>query len=336
MAESAHRKVQMGKETTLGTEVEATLIFPVDPGSTEFTLNRATQVPNEDWGRSIRNQTGRGSHGVRNATATLSAPARFEDVGHILNMALGSATASGTAGTVTNTWDRDTTAQTHNSYTVESDDGVSPFIATGVVVTGFELGFDALGPGENSMWTLSADLQAANVTQGTATGGLSDPTVLETMEGHLATIAMGPVGTAFASLSAVGTALVSYRYRDTFAKPGRPYGGAETYSSVGASKDALGEVTILLKVSSATIDESWDIFTVSGSVPTERRVRISVDGSGDNVFTIDHRLLFTDVHVEPDGRDGERLVSITAETMYDSTIASDIEMALTSSTAIAF
>lgn len=335
MAESAYRKVQMGKESVLGTEVDATFIFPVDPGSAEFTLNRATQVPNEDYGRSVRNQTGRGSHGVKVATAPLSAPARFEDVGRILSIALGSAVATG-SGTVTNVWDRDTTAQTHNSYTVESDDGVAPFIATGVVATGFELGFDALGPGENSMWTVSADLQAANVAQGTATGGLSDPSTLETMEGHNTTIAMGPTGTAFADLSAVTGSLVSYRYRDTFDKPGRPYGGSETFSAVGASKDAMGEVTILLSVTSATIDESWDIYVVSGSVPTERRVRITVDGSGDNLFTIDHRLLFTDVHVEPEGRDGERLVSITAETMYDSTIGTDIEMTLVSSTGTSF
>jgi hypothetical protein len=334
MAEAAYRKIQIGKETTLGTEVEATRIFPADPGSGEFTLNRATQVPDEDYGRSVRNQSGRGSHGVKVATATLSAPARFEDVGFILNMALGSATSSG-AGTVTTVWDRDTTAASINSYTVEADDGVAPFIATGVVATGFELSFDALGAGENSMWTISADLQAANVTQGTATGGLSDPTTLETMEGHLTTIAMGPTGTAFASLAAVGTALVSYAYRDTFEKPGRPYGGSETFSSVGAQK-GIGEVTIMLKTTSATIDESWDIFTVSGALPTERRVRITVDGSGDNVFTIDHRLLFTDVHIEPDGRDGERLVSITAETMYDSTLASDVEMTLVSSTGTAF
>lgn len=334
MAESAYRKIQMGKESTLGTEVEATLIFPADPGSGEFTLQRATQVPDEDYGRSVRNQTGRGSHGVKLATATLSAPARFEDFGVILNMGLGSATTSG-SGTYTHVWQRDTTAATINSYTVESNDGAAPFIATGVVCTGFDLGFDTIGPGENAMWTISGELQAANVTQGTATGGLSDPTTLETMEGHNTTIAMGPTGTAFASLSAVGTALVSYRYRDTFEKPGRPYGGSETFSSVGARK-GMGEVTILMKVTSATIDESWDIFAVAGSVPTERRVRISVDGSGDNAFTIDHRLLFTDVHVEPDGRDGERLVSITAETMYDSTLGSDVEMTLTTSNVSAF
>jgi hypothetical protein len=335
VAESAYRKVQMGKESALGTEVDATFIFPVDPGSTEFTLNRATQVPNEDYGRSIRNQTGRGSHGVKNATATLSAPARFEDVGRILSIALGSAVATG-SGTVTNVWDRDTTSATHNSYTVESDDGVQPFVATGVVCTGFELGFDALGPGENSMWQVSADLQAANVAQGTATAGLSDPSTLETMEGHLSILRLGTTATAFGSLSELSASLVSYRYRDTFAKPGRPYGGSETYSSVGASKDALGEVTILLKVSSDTIDASWDIFAVAGSVPTERRARVTVDGSGDNVFHVDHRLLFTDVHIEPDGRDGERLVSITAETMYDSTLGSDTEFTLVSSTGTSF
>ena len=334
MAEASYRKLQIGKESALGTEVDATLIFPCDPGSAEFTLDRATEVPDEDYGRSVRNQTGRGSHGVRVATASLSAPLRFEDCGHVFNMALGSATTSG-SGTYTHVWDRDTTAATINSYTVESDDGVAPFIATGVVCTSFQIGFDAIGPGQNQMWTVSADLQAANVTQGTATGGISDPTTLETMEGHLTTISMGPVGTAFASLSAVGTALVSYQYSDTFEKPGRPYGGSDTFSSVGALK-GIGEVTILLKVSSATIDESWDIFAVAGGVPTERRVRISVDGSGDNAFTIDHRLLFTDVHIEPDGRDGERLVSITAETMYDSTLGSDVELTLTSSNVSAF
>lgn len=333
MAEVAHRKLQIGKETTLGTEVEATLIFPCDPGSGQFALDRATQVPDEDYGRSVRNQSGRGSHGVKNATATLSAPARFEDIGHVLNMALGSASSSG-AGTVTTVWDRDTTANTINSYTVEDNDGVAPMIATGVVCTGFELGWDALGPGENSMVTISANLQAANVTQGTATGSISDPTVLETMEGHNATLAMGPTGTAFASLSAVGTALIAYRYSDADEKPGRPYGGSETYSSVGRRK-GLGTVTLTVKCSSATIDETWDIFVVSGSVPTERRARISIDGSGDNSFTIDHRLLITDSHKE-EVRDGEWAIVAVAETMYDSTIASDVEMTLVSSTGTAF
>jgi hypothetical protein len=50
-------------------------------------------------------------------------------------------------------------------------------------------------------------------------------------------------------------------------------------------------------------------------------------------MTIDHRLIFTDVHIEPDGRDGERLVSITGETVYDSTLASDIAITVTNAIA---
>lgn len=334
-AEAAFRKLQIGKESTYNTEVDATLIFPCDPGSGEFTLNRATEVPDEDWGRSIRNQSGRGSHGARVATASLSAPARFQDVGYIFNMALGTAETTG-AGTYTHVWDADTTSDTTNSYTFESTDGVAPFITTGVKVTGFQLGFDAIGPGQNQMWNISADLQGADHAQGTATSGLSDPTTLETMEGHLTTIAMGPTGTAFASLSTVGTALVSYQLDYTCEKPLRIYGGASEVAGGTGKTKSIGNVTILLKVSSATIDESWDIFAVSGGAPTERRVRISVDGSGDNSLKIDHRLLFTDVHIEPDGRDGERLVSITAETVYDSTLASDLEITLVTSDVSSF
>lgn len=326
MAEAAFRKLQIGPESTFGTEVDATIIFPCDPGSGEFTLSRGTNVPDEDYGRAIRNQTGRGSHGVRVATASLAAAARYQDLGYLLNMAMGTASTSG-SGTYTHVWVNDTTSQTVKSYTVESTDGVAPFIATGVLATGFELGFDALGAGQNSPWNISADLQAANLAQGTATTGLSDPSALETIEGHLTTIAMGPVGTAYGSLSTVGTALVQYSCGLESAKPLRPYGGADVATSYGRGK-AAGDVTILMKVSSATIDESFDIFNVSGAVPTERRVRMAVTGSSPNVMYVDHRLLFTDVHIEPDGRDGERLVSISAQRMYDSTLASDLSITI--------
>lgn len=326
MAESVFRKLQIGAESTFGTEVDATVIFPCDPGSAEFTLNRGTNVPDEDYGRAIRNQTGRGSHGNRVATASLSAVARYQDLGYILNMAMGSATTTGTAAPYTHVWKNDTTSDTTKSYTVESADGVAPFVAVGVVATGYELGFDALGAGANAAWNISADLQAANLTQGTATSGLSDPSALETIEGHLTTIAMGSTSTAFASLSVVGTALVQYGCSLTSDKPLRHYGGSDTAAAHGRAK-AEGDVTILLKVSSATIDESWDIFTVSGAVPTERRVRMSVAGSAGTAY-VDHRLLFKDVHIEPDGRDGERLVSIVADKVYDSTLATDLSITI--------
>jgi len=332
MAEAAFRVLQLGKESTFNTAVDATTIFPCDPGSGEFTLNRATAVPDEDWGRAVRNHSGRGSHGARVATASLSAPARFQDLGHLLTMALGTAVTTG-AGTYVHVWDEDTTADTVKSYTFRTADGVQPFVTTGVVATGFQLGYDAIGPGDNQMWQASVDLQGADHTAGTATTGLSDPSALETMEGHLTTISMGPVGTAFASLGAIGTALVSYQLDYSCEKPLRIYGGSSEVAGGVGKRKGLGTVTILLKVADYTINESWDIFAVAGGAPTERRVRVTCAGSGDNKLTIDHRLLFTDVHIEPDGREGERLISITAETVYDATLASDIAITVTNAIA---
>lgn len=335
MAEAAFRKLQIGPEGTFGTEVDATIIFPCEPGSGEFTLNRGTEVPDEDYGRAIRNQAGRGSHGVRIATASLAAPARFQDMGHIFTMAMGTAVTTG-SGTYTHVWKNDTTSDTVKSYTFESADGVQPFVATGVLATGFQLGFDALGAGANSMWNLSADLQAVNLAQATATAGLSDPTTLETLEGHLSIIKIGTTATAFASLSELSGSLVSYQMANNSGKPLRVYGGTADIATGHGRQKAEGDVTILLKVSSDTIDASYDIFNVAGSLPTERRARITVDGSSDNLFHIDHRLLFTDVHIEPDGRDGERLVSITAQRMYDSTLATDLSLTLVTSDVSSF
>ena len=42
MAEAAFRYVQIGKESTFGSAVQGTIILPLDVGSAEFTLNRAT------------------------------------------------------------------------------------------------------------------------------------------------------------------------------------------------------------------------------------------------------------------------------------------------------
>lgn len=335
MAEAAFRKLQIGAESVFGTEVDATLIFPCDPGSGEFTLNRATEVPDEDWGRAARNQTGRGSHGVRIATASLSAPARFQDVGHIFNMSMGSATTTG-SGTYTHVWKNDMTSKTVKPYTFESTDGVQPFIDTGVLCTGFQLGFDALGAGQNSMLNISADLQSANHSQGTATSGLSDPSTLETMEGHLVTIKIGTVATAFGLLSELTGSLVQYQLDNRTDQPLRPYGGTADVATDYGRLKAEGDVTFLLKVSSDNVDATFDIFNVAGAVPTERRARITIDGSGDNVMHIDHRLLFTSVTVEPDGRDGERLISVTASRMYDSTIATDLSITLVTSDVSSF
>ena len=333
MTEAAFRTVQIGKESTFGTEVEATLVLPVDVGSAEFTLNRATEVPNEDFGGMVQAMSGRGSHGVRIATGDLSiSGASFELTPHILTQTIGTAVTTG-SGTYVHTFTADFGTDTVQSYTWESKDSLQAWIATGVVIPTLTMEYDTLAAGENSMWSISADLQAANLATGTATGSLSAPSTVQTMEGHLTTIAEGPAGTAYASLSALGTALVSYSLQIDDPKPLRPYGSSADKAVTRGRGKRTATVNATLALNSTTDTNMFDVYNVSGALPTERRWRISIAGSNDCAATIDHKLLITDAHVEPNGRDGERLLSITATCVYDSTLASDLQIAITNLTA---
>ncbi|MDP9145919.1 MAG: hypothetical protein M3N43_14720 [Actinomycetota bacterium] len=327
MAESLYRGIQLGKEVTFGTEVDATTIFPTDEGSGEFTLDRAVEIPTEDFGTQVAHLGGRASTGVRIATGSLSAQARFEDLGQTLRTMYAAPVYAG-VGPYSQTYTAGTTSSTYESLTYEVNNDVQDFIATGVVCTSHDLGFDEIGPGENTMWTVSADLQAANLIKGTATVGPAIPTVLETIEGHLTTIKQGTTATAFASLAELAAHLVSYRIRGEQEKPLRPYGSATDVASAIGLRKRTCTVTAMLKFSATTVSDIWDIFTVAGSLPTERRWRIAATGSGTKSLTIDHRLLFTDIHLEPDGRDGEYLVSVDALATYDSTLATDVVFAI--------
>src|SRR5574338_369977 len=99
MAESAYRVLQLGQQSSFATAVAATTIFPCEPGSGEFELDRAAESPDEDYGVAIRHQAGRGSFGVRAATGSLSSVVRFEDFMHLLQMTIGTPVI--TAGTPT-------------------------------------------------------------------------------------------------------------------------------------------------------------------------------------------------------------------------------------------
>lgn len=331
MAEAAYRVVQLGRQSAFATAVAATTRFPCDPGSGEFELNRATEIPDEDLGRAIRNaQPGRGSNGVRIATASLSAAACFENIGHIFDMTLGTAVTTG-SGTYTHTWTADATATTIKPYTLEvGNDGVQDWEARAVVGTGFELGFDALAAGENSMWKISADLQAADWSKSTLTAGQTAPSTLQTMEGHLTQLFEGPAGTAYASLSELSGSLVQYRLRVEDPKPPRVYGddADDFMSDVGRGK-RLCTISALLKISSTSVSDVFDIYNVASGAITDRRWRIKVTGSADCTFIIDHKVDFKKVVVDPNGRDGERLLSIEAEAVYDSTNSTDLKIVST-------
>lgn len=330
MAEAAFRSVQIGKETTLGTEVNATLVLPVEAASGELVLARGTNTPDEDYGRAIRNHTLRGSHGVRLVTGSVSAVATFQTLPHFLQMALAVDDPSG-VGPFTHVFAGDSTSSTIESYTWEVNDDTQDWIGTGIVIPSWELGFDAVTAGENAPWMFSGDLQGANLAKGTATAALTAP-AMETMEGHLTTLDIGDTSTAFASLTEMASDVISFSISVTDEKPPRPYAGVDLFTNVGRRK-RLGTITTVFRVHADTVASTFDIYNVAGAVNTYQRMRLTCTGSGDNSFLLDTQFKITDAHVEADGRDGERTISMTAETVDDSTLDSDLMLTVVNATA---
>jgi hypothetical protein len=395
MAESLYRGIQIGKETDYGTAVAATTILPVDEGSGEFQTNRATRFPEEDFGTQVAFLAGRGTHGVRMATASVAADARFEDLGQFLRMMIGApayatvavtsssvaspsvittathglvsgqsvtiaghtgstpdingthivtvinattfsipvnVTVGGTGGTVTTggqTYTAGTTTDTTESMTYEISTDVQDFIASGVKATSLELSYDAIGPGENSPWRVSADLQSNRVVKGSATGSLTIPSVLETMEGHLTQVYQGTTATAFASLGELTNHLIQYSLRIEQEKPLRPYGSTVDYASNVGIRKRRSTMNALFALSATSISDIYDIFDSTGGLLSERRMRIKVNGSANKTMTVDHRLAYMNVVPDPNGRDGEYVLSVEGNATYDSTQATDLVLAIT-------
>lgn len=327
MAESLYRGIQMGIETVYGTAVPATTIIPVDEGSGEFELNRGTRFPEEDFGTQVSFLSSRGSHGVRMGTGSIEADARFEDLGQFLRLMIGAPVYTG-AGPYTQTFTAGTTTDTTESATIETTNDVQDFIATGVKATSLEIGYDAIAAGENSPWHVSADLVANNVTKGTATGSLVIPSVLETIEGHLTQMFVGTTATAFASLSEMAAHLVQYSLRIEQEKPLRPYGGTTDYATSVGIRKRQSTMTALVKLSASSITDIYDVFDSAGGAVTEKRWRIKASGSGTKALTIDHRLAYMNVTRNPDGRDGEYLLSVEGNATYDATQATDLVIAI--------
>ena len=325
MSEQVYNIVQFGRQANVATAVAADTVFPVDQGFLGFELDRASESPDEDYGSSSREQAGRGSTGVRLATASLPFVARFQDIFHIFEMHVAgtSGTPTGTASPYTYTYTFDDTSDTLVPYTVEYGvDGSTQdeWEAYGVIASELELGFDALSAPGNSMWRGSASLVALSRGPAAITGSQSAPASLETMEGHLTTLAEGSTSTAFGSLSAVDATLKQFSFRSNINATGRAYGSASDVASRWG-RSAKGEVEFdaLVAINSTTDTDILDIYEVAGALPTERRWRLTIDGSGDNSMTIDFRCRFTAVNVGE--HEGERLYAVTGVWVKDSTLA---------------
>lgn len=326
MTEAVFQKVQLGQQSVLATAVATTTVFPVDEGFTGFELDRAAESPNEDYGSSSREYAGRGSTGVRWATASMPFTGRFQDFAHIQQMHFDTATTAG-AGPYTHTTIFDDSGAALSSalkpYTVHY--GVigstqDEWIATGVLCDTLSFGFDALSAPGNSMWKGTMGLIAINRGNGTMTAAQTPPATLETMEGHKTTIADGAVGTAFGSLAALAS-LRQFNFDSTLNAVGRAYGSAsDVATAVGQS--GKGEVTFdaLIGIAAGAKTSLVDVYNVAGDVMTDRRFRVTIDGSGNNVATLDFRARFTATDVGIDN--GERLYAINGVWVYDATLAS--------------
>lgn len=343
MSEAALNKVQLGRQSVLGTGVAATTVFPVDAGFLGFELDRATESPDEDFGRASREQPGRESHGVRWATASLPFVARFEDIAHVMEMhvaAISGGTPTGTASPYTYGWAFDETTSAMESalkpYTVQygvAGSTQDEWRAIGALGNELELGFDALSAPGNSMWKGTLGLVAVDRGVNTMTSSQTAPATLETMEGHLTTLAEGGTATAFGSLSALTGSLKQFSLRSNNQLVGRVYGttSGDTATSIGRSAKAEVEFDALIGISSTAKSDIHDIYNVSGGLATERRWRILCTGTGDNTFTIDARVRFHSVNVGD--HENERLYAVNGVFVYDSTLASRGKFTLTNAVA---
>lgn len=328
MSEASFNKVQLGQQSVLATAVATTTVFPVDDGFTGFELDRAAESPNEDYGSSSREYSGRGSTGVRWATASFPFTGRYQDFMHIQQMHFDTVTTAG-ANPYTHTSIFDDSGAALSSalkpYTMHygvAGSTQDEWIATGVLCDTLEFGFDALGAAENSMWKGTAGLIAINRANGTMTAAQTPPATLTTMEGHNTTIADGAVGTAFGSLAALAS-LRQFSFSSSLNAAGRAYGAAsgDTVTAVGQSGKGEATFDALIGIASGAKTSLIDVYNVAGDIQTDRRFRITVTSSlANHSVTLDFRARFNAVDVGID--DGERLYALNGSFVYDSTLAS--------------
>ncbi len=340
MSDSAYNIVALGRQASLATAVAASTVFPVDAGFLGFELDRATESPDEDFGIASREYPGRESHGVRWATASLPFVARFQDIMHPLEMHVDTiGTPSGTASPYSWAYAFDESGAAMETalkpYTVEYGVDTSTqdeWRAYGVLADTLDLGFDALSAPGNSMWRGSLGLVAIAREANALTGTATPPATLETMEGHLTTLAEGATSTAFASLAALTGSLKQFRLTSTLGLKGRAYGGAsDLATTIGRGEKAGATFVALVGISATAKTDIHDIYNVAGSVASERRWRLTIGGTGTNSMTIDARVRFRSADVGE--HEGERLYAVSGVWVYDSTLAARGKFTLANSIA---
>ena len=323
MAKLVFDKIQLGRQSAFITSVPATTVFPGK--ATSFDMDRGYLNPDEDFGRLDDESPGRGSWGVRGASWQIAAPLRFQDWMHIGDMHFGLSVVSG-GGPYTHTLTSDATSLTPKPYTIEmgSETALDQWEIHGCLATSVSLGFDALSAPGNSPWMIDASGIGIGRAIAARTSALSPPATLETAEGHLTLLKEGPVATAFASLSELAASLKMFRLTSSVPYTLRAHGSAaDTADSYGVSGKAGITFEALVAIGSTASTDTHDIFNVSGSVLTERRWRIAIDGSGNNTMTLDGRVRFRTV--DRGEHEGQALYAIAGSYVYDATLAGRLQ-----------
>ena len=336
MSELVFHKIQLGAESTEGTGVAATVIFPTDPGAVT-ELDRAPLNPDEDYGTISKNNPNRGAYGVRGARLSMPGYLRFQDAMRLFEMAI----AGGVTPTVSNgsnwqwTYSTDMTSDSLKAYTIEegTSDGQT-WQVPGALISDLELGYDALSAPGDAPWKFTATVIGRNRTKTSFTSSLSAPSNMETMQGHLTQLYEGSGSTAFASLPELSNSLLMYKVKIANDVKLRPYGStSDVATSHGRGKRDI-TFEAMVKIATTATTDTFDIFNTGvGTSATERRWRIKVNGSAGNWMQVDHRIRFTAIPLGD--RDGEQVYHLQGVLVSDSALTGSADMQILLTNAIA-
>jgi len=328
MPEMVFDIVQFGRQTVDGTAVAATTLYPAKVSSIE--LDRGYLNPDEDYGRMDDEQPGRGSFGLRGATASLESVARFEDIMQVLEAhAAGGIVPTG-PGPYTYTYTADSTSDTAKRLTIElgSEATQDQWRLVSALFSELSVGFDALEAPGNQPYTVSGSIEAFDREIAARTPGLSAAPGLETIEGHQTTLSEGSTVTAFGSLTELTASVVAFRWTSTRPWVRRAYGQAsgDKATAWGLSEKAGVTFEAELRIAANTKAAIYDQFTAAGSAVAERRWRVRSFGSGTKTFTTDARVRYR--VVGRGDRQGEATFAVAGSMVYDPTLAGRLQIAV--------
>lgn len=317
MSELVFHKIQWGQEAVEGVPVAATTVFPTDVGAVS-DLDRAPFSPDEDYGGISRTRPGRPYYGVRASKVTATGELRFEDCISLFAMHFqGGVTPTPSGGLYSWVFTGDETSDSLKTRTIEEGtiDGQAYQIPGGLVDT-LTLGYNALAAPGDSPWTFTANIIGWAREPVTFTAAVSAPSNMETIQGHLTTLAEGSNSVAYGSLTELANSLIMYKLTSNANLRLRAYGNS-SQDRASAHGRKRHEITFeaMLKVSTAVKNDIWSIYNALGPVQQKRRWRIKANGGTGQALTIDHTVQFSSV---PTGdRDGEFTYHVQGEATFD-------------------